>query len=340
MNVSIWRDGDAWDAFVQRTSCAASYHRWAWKAAIEKTYGHPAQYLAATEGDRIRGVLPLFRIDSALFGRSIVSLPFFSYGGLLADSEDPTTALLGAAAGLAAEQKARYVELRHNDDRDIGWRSACTKVRLEIPLPKTVDELWKRVGTGLRNKIRKGQKSDLRVEWCGFEGIGAFYEVFATNMRNLGTPVYPRRWFEELFRASPERIQVLNVWSGARAVAAAFLVPHGPMLELPWSASLMESRKQYSHVFLYWTFLEWAIRNGFQRMDLGRCTPGGGTYEFKRHWVCDEKPMHWQYWLRSGAAVPNTGASNRRFSLAVKAWKHLPVAVANRLGPHIVRALP
>src|ERR1035441_6343538 len=37
-------------------------------------------YLAAVENGAIQGVLPLFRIKSRLFGTSLVSVPFFSYG--------------------------------------------------------------------------------------------------------------------------------------------------------------------------------------------------------------------------------------------------------------------
>jgi hypothetical protein len=143
-----------------------------------------------------------------------------------------------------------------------------------------------------------------------------------------------------MYHAAPNSIRILNLWSGNYPVAGAFLVAHGDTLELPWSASLPDSRKQYSHVLLYWTFLEWAIQNGFRRMDLGRCTPGGGTYEFKRHWVCDEKPMRWFYWVPSGGSLPEVRLDSKKFKLAVEAWKHLPLAIANRLGPHIVRALP
>jgi FemAB-related protein (PEP-CTERM system-associated) len=211
---------------------------------------------------------------------------------------------------------------------------------MEVRLPPTVDHMWKKISTGLRNKIRKGQKSDLRVQWAGYDGIDTFYDVFALNMRNLGTPVYPKRWFQEIYRATPDSIHILNLWSGDRPVASAFLIGYGDTLELPWSASAPDSRKQYSHVLLYWTFLEWAIQNGYQTMDLGRCTPGGGTYEFKRHWGCDEKAMQWYYWSPPGSALPETRTDNKKFKLAIEAWKHLPLSVANRLGPHIVRALP
>ena len=174
---------------------------------------------------------------------------------------------------------------------------------MEIALPAGTDELWKRFSTGLRNKIRKGQKSGFRVQWAGAEGVGDFFEVFAANMRNLGTPVYPRKWFEAICGHSPGQVRIMTLWEENRAVAAAFLSIYKDTVELPWSASLPDTRRSYSHYMMYWTVMEWAIRNGFRRLDLGRCTPGSGTWEFKRHWGCEQRPLHWYYWLAPGSAL-------------------------------------
>ncbi len=340
IEVKLWEDPVSWDAYVEGNTESANYHRWRWQQVIESTFGHRGRYLAATDGGRICGVLPLVAIKSRLFGNSLVSVPFFSYGGVLADSDEARQRLLEKATDISRTLKTSRIELRQGPKTQCSWQETANKVSMEVPLPSTVDELWKRISTGLRNKVRKGQKSDLRVQWGGPEDIEHFYPVFAINMRNLGTPVYPKRWFEAIARAVPGCVRVLSLWDGQEAVASAFLVAYRGVLELPWSASVPDSRKKYSHVLMYWTFLEWAIQNGFRRMDLGRCTPGGGTYEFKRHFVCEEKPLHWYYWLPNGASVPELRPDNRKFKIAIEVWKRLPLAVANQLGPRIVRALP
>ena len=331
---------NAWDRYVENKTDAYHYHRWVWKQAIEEAFGHSGHYLAATDGARISGVLPLVAIKSHLFGDSLVSVPFFSYGGVLADNDETQEALLKKASEVARKLGARHIELRQGQKMNGGWHETSAKVTMEVPLPAKADDLWKRISTGLRNKIRKAQKSDLRVEWGGPEAIDHFYPVFAINMRNLGTPVYPKSWFEAICRAVPGKVRVVSLWDGPTVVASAFLVAYRDKLELPWSASVPDSRKKYSHVLMYWTFLEWAIQNGFRCVDLGRCAPGGGTYEFKRHWICEEKPLHWYYWTAPGVPVPDMRPDNKRFKLAIEVWKRLPLAVANQLGPRIVRALP
>lgn len=91
---------------------------------------------------------------------------------------------------------------------------------------------------------------------------------------------------------------------------------------------------------MYWEFIQKAIAERFNRIDLGRCSPGSGTYDFKRHWNPVERPLHWYYWLAGGASLPHLRPDNPKFKFATRIWKRLPLAVANGLGPRLVRSIP
>jgi FemAB-related protein (PEP-CTERM system-associated) len=340
MNVELVKQRERWDSYVQATAPDNLYHYWVWREVITQSFGHQSYYLAAVEGGKIHGVLPLVWMRSRLFGSFLVSIPFFSYGGILSDSDEARRTLLESAAELAHELDASHIELRQGDECPMTWKGICLKVTMEIHLPSSVDEYWKRLSSGMRNKIRQGQKHELRIRWGGSEILPVFYAIFATNMRNLGTPVYSRSFFENQLSNLPDRIRILTVWDGDIPVAASFLTAHQETLELPWSASIPESRKKYSHVLMYWTFIQKAIEEGFKKVDLGRCTPGGGTYEFKRHWNPVERPLRWYYWLAGGASIPELRPDHGGFKLATKIWKHLPLPVANSLGPRLVRSIP
>ncbi len=340
VNVEICTDPVAWDAYLDRVPSASNYHYWRWRTPIEQTFGHEPYYLAARDADGIRGVLPLVLVRSRLFGTSLVSMPFFSYGGVLADTPEARDSLLQRAAGLASEVGARHVELRQGDACQLGWQEKKSKVAMCVPLPAQPEELMGRLSPGVRKKIRQAPRYGLKAQWGGVESLDVFYGIFAQNMRNLGTPVYPREWFANLLRCAPEAIRILTIWDGGDAVAGAFLIAFRDTLEVPWAASLPDSRRKNCNLFLYWTFLEWAIQQGYRSMDLGRCTPGGGNYEFKRHWRGEEKPLHWYYWLASGAALPELRPDAGRYQLATRIWRHLPLPIANELGPRIVRGIP
>src|SRR5688572_32570906 len=76
-----------WDAFVANKP-NASYHAWGWRGVFERTFGHQCHYLAARSFDGIHGVLPLVQINSPLFGRTLTSLPFVNYGGVIAEDDE------------------------------------------------------------------------------------------------------------------------------------------------------------------------------------------------------------------------------------------------------------
>lgn len=340
MHVEIWKDAGTWDRYIASSPAACNYHRWGWGKAIEETYGHHPFYLAAVAEGRIRGVLPLVLMKSWLFGRSLVSVPFFSYGGVVADTDAARDALLAKGIELGREFRVRHIELRQGHPSEYAWCDLAAKVTMTVQLPGTVEELWNRISPKMRKRIRYARNHGLTPRWGGQEDLDHFYPVFATNMRNLGTPVYPRSWFRNMCRQFPGEIRVLTLWEEGQPVAAAWLSSYRNTLELPWAATLPDSREKFSPLLLYWTLLEWAQQNGYTQVDLGRCTPGSGNYDFKHRWVCEEKPLHWYYWLAPGTPIPELRPDNPRFKLAVNAWKRLPLLIANQLGPRLVRSLP
>lgn len=340
MKVQICGDAARWDAYVTSMPEASSYHQWAWQEAIRETFGHESYCLAATEDGEIRGILPLVRMKSRIFGHFLVSMPFSSYGGVLASAPGARDALLVHAAELARGLGVSHIELRQGRAEQIEWCDTTVKVTMEVELPMTVQQLSDRLSPKMRKRIRYARKNGLEPKWEGPEAVAHFYPVFAANMRNLGTPVYPRNWFENICRQFPGDIRILSLFEQGRPVASAFVSIYRDSVELPWAATLPESRDKFSPLLLYWTLLEWALESGYRRVDLGRCTPGSGNHDFKRRWVCNEKPLHWYYWLASGTLVPELRPDNPRYRIATQVWKRLPLSVANFLGPRIVRSIP
>src|SRR5512145_473739 len=114
--IALASDADraAWDAYVSSRPSATGYHAWAWRDVIERTFGHAPFYVMARVRGRpdVAGVLPLVEIRSRLFGRTLTSLPFVNYGGVVADSEPVAEALLDFARELAVTRGCRHVELR------------------------------------------------------------------------------------------------------------------------------------------------------------------------------------------------------------------------------------
>jgi FemAB-related protein (PEP-CTERM system-associated) len=188
--------------------------------------------------------------------------------------------------------------------------------------------------------VRKAQKSGLTYQDGGLELLDGFYAVFARNMRDLGTPVYSRNFFAQILKAFPDRTRVHLVSQGSTPAAAGLTFQTRSTVEIPWASSVRDFNALCANPLLYWSMLEGAAGRGCATFDFGRSTPNEGTYKFKAQWGAEPVPLSWEYSLLAGGELPNTSPTNPKFELAVSMWKKLPLQVANRLGPMIVRAIP
>lgn len=329
-----------WDGFVRRHPHASGYHLWRWQGIFERAFGHQCHYLAARDDHGIRGVLPLVRFDHRLFGRFMVSLPFVNSGGVLATDEQAARALLEEATRLGAAHHVTHVELRHETAQFPDLPSKAHKVSMRMPLDTDADKAWQSLDRKVRNQVRKAEKSGLTASVGGSELLSDFYAVFAENMRDLGTPVYPRRFFDEIVTQFPEATRIFVVRHEGKAVAASITYAFGRSLEVPTASSLKAYRSMCPNNVLYWKMIQQAITDGFTTFDFGRSTPGEGTYLFKQQWGARAGPLCWEYQLLSARAVPDRSPKNPRFRAAIEIWKRLPLHVTVRMGPPIVRFLP
>jgi FemAB-related protein (PEP-CTERM system-associated) len=330
-----------WDRFADSHGYSGFYHRLAWGEVLHKALGHEPYFLAARRGDAITGLLPLVFVRSLLFGRFLVGLSYVNTGGVLSDCADSTKSLIDRAVQLADALGVKHLELRH--ERDV--KHPCvtdvmtSKVHMRLELPTTSEEFMAGFKSKLRSQVKKSLGNGQTVAWGAEDLLDEFYSVFACNMRDLGTPVFPRGLFREMLRAFAGQSEICVVRSGRQPVAAALLL-HGPgTTQVPSASALREYHATNANMRLYWHLLERTIARGQRRFDFGRSTVDSGTYKFKEQWGARPEPSYWHYYRRNGAANA-VRPDNPKYQRMIKLWQKLPLQVANRLGPWIVRGIP
>jgi serine/alanine adding enzyme len=328
-----------WDSYVHHHSSAVAYHQYAWRGVFEEVFRHETVYLAARANERLVGVLPLVVFRSWLFGRFAVSLPFVNYGGVLANDEDSARALASRACELAHERRWKYIELRHFSQQFEEWPARRHKVTMWRDLPADAEALWASSDRKVRNLVRKTEKMGCVAESGGIELVADFYRVFARNMRDLGTPVYHRRWFEEILRVFAGTARVFIVRVAGQPVAASITIRWRDRVEVPWAGSLRAHNDKAPNMLLYWAMLRDAAASGARVFDFGRSTPNEGTFHFKKQWGAEPRPLVWEYVALSGP-LPDFSPKNRKFNAAVTVWQHLPVPLTAAIGPNVVRNIP
>ena len=336
--LSLNGDRRAWDDWVVREPASSFCHLAGWREILSDVLGAECLYWIAADGDgEWQGVLPLVRVRSRIFGHYLISLPFLNDGGPLG-SEAARDRLVQHAVAEARRTRADLLELRSRDAAGGDLPVSSRKITVLLPLPADPDVLFKQFPAKLRSQIRRPLKEGLTVRF-GAEQREPFYEVFSRTMRDLGTPVLPRAFFDRIATTFPELALFGVVYRGEQPLAAGCGFVWRDEFEMTWAGALRESRPIAANMLLYWSFMQHAIARGIKVFNFGRCTPGGSTHRFKSQWCGKDVPLPWGQWSTQGVrATPSPERPVYRAAAAV--WRRLPLAVVNRLGPLVARRLP
>jgi serine/alanine adding enzyme len=328
----------AWDDYVYRCSESSHCHLSGWRRVIARSYGHRSHYLYAQEGRQLKGVLPLIAMRGLFLRRSLVSMPFLDDGGICADNHQIGSRLFQEALRLYEGQKADFLDLRHRYANNLECLRAGAKVMMILDLLDDPDEMWKRFDAKLRNQVRKASKSGLTAGWSSKEGLSDFYKIFAANMRDLGSPVHSRDFFDAILDEFSDNAKIMLVRKDGEVIGGAVCLFFKGSMIVPWASSLREYFSLCPNNLLYWEMIRWGCENGYQRFDFGRSSLDSGTFRFKKQWGAKEEPLHWQCVNRNTGETAILHGDSEKYRWIVKTWSHLPLSLTKLLGP-LVRGL-
>jgi FemAB-related protein (PEP-CTERM system-associated) len=328
----------AWDAFVATCAQATFFHRAGWQRILADVFRHDTYFLYAELDGQVAGVLPLAHVDSALFGNSLVSLPFAVYGGVAAATQAVAIALENEAARLARHLGVDHLELRNVTQRHPDWpqQDLYVTFRREILADEEANMLA--IPRKQRAMVRKGAKNGLRSEID--DGVERFFALYADNVHRHGTPAMPRKYFQALLVEFGADCEVLTVVAPDGRALSSVLSFYFRDEVLPYYAGDdVLARDLAANDFKYWELMRRACARGLKVFDYGRSKQGTGSYSFKKNWGFDAAPLHYEYQLYKRDAIPQNNPSNAKYRLMIEAWRRLPIGVANWLGPFVVRNL-
>jgi len=331
-------DVTRWDTFVEACPDATFFHHSAWQGLIERVFGHRTHYLLAERANQIVGVLPLVEVKSLLFGHSVTSLPFAVYGGCASTDSEAIAALHRAADELAAESGASHLELRNRSRREPAWPEQDLYVTFRKPIEADAEANLNAIPRKQRAMVRKGIKNGLTSEIDST--IDRFFDLYADNMHRHGTPPFPKRWFAELKRAFGDRCEALIILDASGTAVSGVLSFYFRDEVLPYYAGdTVAARDLAANDFKYWELMRRACERGLKVFDYGRSKRGTGSFDFKKNWGFEPTPLHYEFRLFKGDAIPENNPLNPKYQFFIRTWRRLPRPVVNFIGPYVVRNL-
>lgn len=329
---------ERWDAFVVGCREATFFHRSGWQQVIEEVFHHRTHFLYAVRGERIVGVLPLAHVKSLLFSDALVSLPFAVYGGVVADDSAAATALEVEAQAVARRIGVDHLELRNVAARHPEWPTQDLYVAFRKEILPDPEANMLAIPRKQRAMVRKGVKNALRGEIDAKPG--RFFALYAANAHRHGTPALPRRYFEALQRVFGVDCEVLTVVdAGGRPVSSVLSFYFRDEVLPYYAGDDVTARDLAANDFKYWELMRRACERGLKVYDYGRSKRGTGSFAFKKNWGFEPQPLHYEYRLYRGDAIPQNNPMNPKYRALIALWRRLPLPVANFIGPHLARSL-
>ncbi len=333
-------DPQQYQEFVLSTEHASPYHNNAWGKAVTRAYGFTQHNLGFYEGDKLIAVLPVVLMKAPMGKEKLCSLPYCDFGGILckdsSDFESVETALIAYL-----QDKQLPIEYRKSNDiaqLDSDQLAQGQKVRMIYGLLDDVDAQMASFKPKLRSQIKKAAKNG--VESCVVanpteKDFAAFYEVFATNMRDLGSPVHSLSWFKEIFNAYDHNAFMVLVKYEDQCVGGGIVIHTDSKAVIPWASTLRSHNKLAPNMLLYWEVLSEVIRRGITSFDFGRSGFNEGTYRFKKQWGAAPSLLHWQQIEGDKFIDEVTGEKSKIRDSVEQVWQKMPVGLTSFIGPKI-----
>lgn len=329
-----------YQSFVDQHPQATPYHASAWGLAVEKSYGFGIKYFGLTQNDQLVAVMPGVLMKTLKGKRSLCSLPYCDMGGVLADTIANGEALKSKITEYVNSQGWNFeyrdtVNATSDDEDEI---SDGTKVRMLYELLSDVDDQMASFKPKLRSQIKKALKNGITsrvVANPGTKDLDTFYEVFAVNMRDLGSPVHSKEWFTQVFSEYGENAFLVLVDFNDKCVGGGVVIHSTEKAVIPWASTLRDYNKLAPNMLLYWEVLSEVIRRGIHNFDFGRSGFNEGTYRFKKQWGAKPRPLQWEA-LQNKQLVNEVSSEKSSLRKHVEnVWQKMPIGVTTTLGPKI-----
>ncbi|MCW5573975.1 MAG: FemAB family PEP-CTERM system-associated protein [Steroidobacteraceae bacterium] len=327
----------AWDAFVRAHPDGTFFHLSGWREVLRRAFGHRTHYLVALAGGEVRGVLPLAEVKSLLFGHALVSTPFCVYGGILAADEAAKQALEAQACALARELGVDHLEMRNRRRQHPDWPVKDLYVTFRKAIDADSERNLLAIPRKQRAMVRKGIQKGLRAEIDA--RADRHYAMYSESLRNLGTPVFAKRYLETLQDVFGADCEILTVLHGDEPVASVLSFYFRDEVLPYYGGGTQAARGVAGNDFLYWSVMERAREGGRRLFDYGRSKRGTGAFDFKANWGFEPEPLHYEYFLVGSREMPNLSPTNPKYEAMIRLWRRLPLALTQRIGPPLAKYL-
>lgn len=282
-------------------------------------------------------------LNSRLFGRRLVSMPFSDGSGLLlypGRGDDPRLVreVVGGLVGFLDRQAEvhglDYVELRGDhmlEVRDDGFVRREPYVSFILDLSGGYERVRRGYSGNVVENLRKADRNVDVDECVSGPFDDGLYRIYLAQMRRFGSPPLPIGYFSGLLACGLARVYAARVVG--RTAGFLMVIAHGRRMLAEINASLSEFDSYFPKVRLFDHAIRSACREGLAEFDFMRTRRDSGVYRHKKKWGGREVPISYFFRVCRGEVPEISDPTQSRYLLPRLFFKCVPEAVASRLGP-------
>ena len=188
-----------------------------------------------------------------------------------------------------------------------------------------------------RAMVRKGQQNGLQTRQD--DDARDLYQMYSESLRNLGTPVFARRYLRILLQVFGSDAEVLTVMREGAPVSSVLSFRFRNQILPYYGGGTSAARGVAANDFMYWQVMEHAREQGLSVFDFGRSKRDTGSFDFKKNWGFEPQPLHYEYFMVAARELPDLSPKNPKYDRLIRLWRRLPVGLTRIVGPWVAGAL-
>ncbi len=332
---------EKWNRYVMEENPNGTiFHSLYWNEVLSRSFGLP-YFLFAVEGEdgKIQGNLILQKAKGLSGKAGLYSTPYTVYGGILASDTAAEKMLADAAAKLGVQENVEYVALRNPVPNQLDLPG----IDIHVNFVKKIEEEEDKNLLGVPRKSRATIRHSInkyKLEYEINRDWELLWELHAINLKKLGTPVFPKKYFKNIMDVLGDKVNILFVKDKGKPVCGVMTFYFHKVCNPYFSGSLPESNYSGANNYMYYALMCDAGKKGYKYFDFGKSRVGTGSYNFKRNMGFEPKVLPYQFILNKATEVPNINPSNPKYALFIKYWSMQPLWTSKIIGPILNKFFP
>ena len=338
-----------WNKFVTAHKKTTIFHTIEWKKVLEDTFGYNPEYLVvkSSKGNLV-GISPAFSVKT-LFGRVIVSQPFFEYGGPIIERgfEEAYNKILNYYIAKVENERIKYVEIKVIPDGENGYFNNIGFVKqfkaydfyIDVKDKDFEKDIWLGLYTKksrVRNSVKKAIKSELRV--VEGDDIDIYYSLYIKTITKMGSFPYPKTMFENIKKYADSSVRLTFAYLKEVPIAAMMSFPYNHRDLMVGLVSDEKYQEYRANDLLYNEQIEYATKNKFEIVDFGRTRPDSPYERYKKKWGATKVDLYTYVYPSSASEGVNPYKYYLMFS---KITRKVPwIFTRTGIGPYLVKKFP